>query len=221
MIIEEQGSTVNIKLPPHIRPDVFDKFSRAVRAAAEKGGREVRVDLGDLSVLESGMLGIFLSALQHLKAAGGNLVLLNPSAQAVRVLEQTGLAHFFGVILRDGRGRQHVSSVECFQDGPLLVLKLKGVLENLSWADRFKQSYQGRLKEPVRAVVDFSETSFIDSLIVAELVNFRREVIQVRGKLGFCSLNPLVREILDKLGFSFIVTYYRDFNEAKAALLKD
>lgn len=64
---------------------------------AEKDGGDVVVDLTRLAFIDSTGLSVLVMALNRSRAAGGSIVLRNPSDSVMRILEITGLISVFGI----------------------------------------------------------------------------------------------------------------------------
>jgi anti-sigma B factor antagonist len=70
----------------HTAPSVRD----AVEAAIAPGARVI-VDLREVSFLDSIGLGVFVTALKHVREADGTLDLVDTSSRVLKVFELTGL----------------------------------------------------------------------------------------------------------------------------------
>ena len=70
----------------HTAPTVRDAVEAAIAPAAR-----VTVDLRDVSFLDSTGLGVFVTALKHVREADGTLDLVITSARVLKVFELTGL----------------------------------------------------------------------------------------------------------------------------------
>jgi anti-sigma B factor antagonist len=64
---------------------------------AEQDGSDVVVDLTRLAFIDSTGLSVLVMALNRSRAAGGSIVLRNPSESVMRILEITGLVSVFGI----------------------------------------------------------------------------------------------------------------------------
>ena len=73
----------------------------AVRTELEhvlrQGGEGLHVDMSDVRFVDSTGLGVLVWAWEQARAQRMDYLVLNPSATAVRVLEQSGLARIFDV----------------------------------------------------------------------------------------------------------------------------
>jgi anti-sigma B factor antagonist len=67
------------------------------RAAAEPGCRWLRVDVSELSFIDSYGLGALVSARNSAAASGAVLTLIQPSPPVRKAIEVTGLADVFGL----------------------------------------------------------------------------------------------------------------------------
>lgn len=71
--------------------DAREKFSQAVKG----GNRNLIVDLGDVSFIDSSGLGSLVGGLKTARQAGGDLRLARPTEQAASVLKLTSLDQVF------------------------------------------------------------------------------------------------------------------------------
>ncbi len=79
------------------------QLDRAVDASATPGAR-LRLDLAAVSFCDSAGLSALVRADRALTAAGGRLLLVNPSARVRRVLDLTGLTEVLTIVdTVDGR----------------------------------------------------------------------------------------------------------------------
>ena len=68
-----------------------NQFRTAISTLLGTGCREIVVDLGDTSFLDSSGLGALVWAAHRLRSAGGELTVTNPDVQVARILRVTGV----------------------------------------------------------------------------------------------------------------------------------
>ena len=74
-------------------PGVRTELEHVIR----QGGEGLHVDLSDVRFVDSTGLGVLVWAWEQARAQRMDYLVVNPSATAVRVLEQSGLARIFDV----------------------------------------------------------------------------------------------------------------------------
>jgi anti-sigma B factor antagonist len=74
-------------------------------ALPEEGAREVTLDLTGLEFIDSTGLSVLVMAFTRERAAGGSLVIRNPSQSVTRILEITGLVSVFTIEHEDAATR--------------------------------------------------------------------------------------------------------------------
>jgi anti-anti-sigma factor len=218
MIINEHENKLEFIFMRKVKLEQLQKYNEVIEAAAKKGIKEVTADISRLAILDSPLVGVFLKSVNLLKEINGSFLIINPTDQAREVLAQTGLDAIFGT--EDGTpGEQEIQcSTEFNNMGDMQVLKILGILDRMECANRLREVCVRNLTAIENLVIDFSETQFIDSMAIGEIVNLRKEMKIKNKPLMFCGMNDIVKEILDKLGFTLIVPFYKDLNEAKKAL---
>lgn len=73
------------------------EFSREVNSVIAAGARNLVFDLSKVTYISSTPIGSFTTFLQQVKRAGGDMVLLKPTARVLEVLKLLGFASFFNV----------------------------------------------------------------------------------------------------------------------------
>jgi anti-sigma B factor antagonist len=67
------------------------QLGAAILASLDDGSRRLVLDLAGVRLIDSAGIGALLSAQRRIQAAGGELVVINPSAHVLRVFELTGV----------------------------------------------------------------------------------------------------------------------------------
>jgi anti-sigma B factor antagonist len=73
------------------------QLREALATAPEEGETEIILDLTRLEFIDSTGLSVLVMAFTRTRAAGGSIVLRNPSQSVMRILEITGLVSVFTV----------------------------------------------------------------------------------------------------------------------------
>lgn len=91
------GSALLVTLPPRLvkadAPGVRDTLKRLI----SDGQKQLVLDMGATEFADSSGLSVLISALNAAKAAGGDVVLLNPTPPIRSLLELTRLHHVFQI----------------------------------------------------------------------------------------------------------------------------
>lgn len=77
--------------------ETSERFKQKVRGILDEGRRHLVVDLGRVEFIDSSGLGALISALKVLRAAGGDLKLVNLTPAVQTVLDITRLTRVFDV----------------------------------------------------------------------------------------------------------------------------
>jgi anti-sigma B factor antagonist len=86
----------------HVAGDVDGATAPLVRQALsgvidEQGSLSVRVNLSEMTFIDSTGLSVFAGALERVKGKGGNLTLCNPTPHALRLFEIVGFTDIFDI----------------------------------------------------------------------------------------------------------------------------
>jgi anti-anti-sigma factor len=80
-----------IRISGSCREYSLDRFNASMKDAAAQAGKVVYLDLSQTKLLDSASLGTIVSHFNLLRGMGKKLVLLNPSASCLHLLEITSL----------------------------------------------------------------------------------------------------------------------------------
>ena len=83
-------------------------LERELLAAIDEGGREIAIDLGDATFIDSSFLGVLLGGRRRLSSCGGRLIVFCDDRNMRRVFELTGLDRVFPIETHD-RSNGHPS----------------------------------------------------------------------------------------------------------------
>jgi len=75
----------------------FEKLESHISGLFKNGIYKVVVDLSQVEYISSAGAGVFIGALSEAQENGGNIVLLNPSANVMEVFDLLGLSQIFNV----------------------------------------------------------------------------------------------------------------------------
>jgi anti-sigma B factor antagonist len=95
-VSEESGRTVVVaegELDLYTSPRLRESLTERI----DGGARQLMVDLGGVTFVDSTALGVLVSALKRVRAEGGDLELRAPTPSARKVLEITGLNRVFTI----------------------------------------------------------------------------------------------------------------------------
>lgn len=80
---------VDVYTSPQLKQDLV--------AMAEKGYKQVIINLSQVEYLDSTGLGVLIGGLKRMREAGGNLSLVAPGMRILRIFEITGLNKIFDI----------------------------------------------------------------------------------------------------------------------------
>ncbi len=81
-------------LDAHTAPE----FENAVQLEIESGHRRLIVDCARLSYISSAGLGVFMSFLEEIREAGGDIKICGPSPKVLQVFEILGFPALFDIL---------------------------------------------------------------------------------------------------------------------------
>ena len=73
------------------------QLGRAILNSLDSGNTNLILDFGGVELIDSAAIGVLLSAQRRVEAAGGQLVVTNPSAHVRRVFALTGVSRALAV----------------------------------------------------------------------------------------------------------------------------
>jgi anti-anti-sigma factor len=98
------------------------------------------------------------------------------------------------------------------------ILSINGRIDAAS-ADQFQQKLLATIGDrPVRLVLDFAQVEYISSSGLRVLIVAAKRVTAVRGKMLFCGMGGLVREVFELAGFTALAPFFLDRDAALASL---
>jgi anti-anti-sigma factor len=101
------------------------------------------------------------------------------------------------------------------------ILSINGRIDTLS-GDQFQQKLLATIGDrPVRLVLDFAQVEYISSIGLRVLIVAAKRVSVVRGKMLFCGMGGLVREVFELAGLTAVAPFYPDREAALAGLASD
>ncbi len=94
---EERGQDVVLHLDGELDPHTAPVLQEAIDAWSAKGTPRIFLDLRQLRFIDSSGLRVVIGAHRQLSEAGAELVLINVSPTAARLLEITGLSSHLSI----------------------------------------------------------------------------------------------------------------------------
>ena len=92
-ILVDYGDIPTITLHGEVDFRNMDKVSRAISGLVERGKTAIRVDVRELEFVDSTGLSALVDAARTVLPKGGEITLVSPSAQLVRVLDRCGFSN--------------------------------------------------------------------------------------------------------------------------------
>jgi anti-anti-sigma factor len=98
------------------------------------------------------------------------------------------------------------------------ILSIHGRIDAAT-ADQLKDKLLATIGDrPVRLVLDFAQVEYISSSGLRVLIVAAKRVAAVRGKMLFCGMAGLVREVFELAGFTAVAPFFLDCDAALASL---
>lgn len=96
-----------------------------------------------------------------------------------------------------------------------VVIKLSGQFTGDSETDLLVEEFDkiAAFPNPV-LIVDFSETTFISSIVIGLLVKMHAKFSELDAKLVFCGLNPTLRNVLKMTKVDSVLNISENIEEA-------
>jgi len=94
-ILVDYGEEPTVTLRGEVDFRNMSRVRQAICSLVESGKRSVRVDLGELSFMDSTGVSALVDAARVMLPTGGNVKLVSPSPQVVKVIEKSGASEAF------------------------------------------------------------------------------------------------------------------------------
>ena len=98
----------------------------------------------------------------------------------------------------------------------VMVLALSGRMDETATGD-FDNAAKSALEENTSILVDLKDLVYISSAGLRSLLSFAKMIKGKSGRLGFCSLQPMVAEVFHISGFDRMLSVYEDKTAALVA----
>ncbi|MFC4078160.1 anti-sigma F factor antagonist [Salinithrix halophila] len=97
----------------------------------------------------------------------------------------------------------------------VLIVRLSGELDHHTASDVRKQMEEELSKGiDTNLVLNLSELSFMDSSGLGVILGRYRQVSQLGGRMGVCSVQPSIRRLFELSGMFKILSFYEDEDAA-------
>jgi anti-sigma B factor antagonist len=95
--VQELAGQVEVAVVGEVDLHTAGRLRDSLLEVAEQGHRQVVVDLGGVSFIDSSGLAALVTGLKRQREEGGSLTLRSPQPGVQRVLDITGLSHVFAI----------------------------------------------------------------------------------------------------------------------------
>jgi|SRR5579872_2164398 len=93
-----QGELTILALEGYLDAHTAPEFENAVQREVDAGNRRIIVDCQGLSYISSAGLGVFMSFLEEIRDAGGDIKICGPSPKVLQVFEILGFPALFDML---------------------------------------------------------------------------------------------------------------------------
>ena len=97
IVVVELEDRVVLRLTGELDVATAPRVRAELVSLVQRGACMVSIDMASLSFIDSSGLSVLVGGLKRLRESGGDLVLESPSANAMKVLEITGLTRIFSI----------------------------------------------------------------------------------------------------------------------------
>jgi anti-sigma B factor antagonist len=97
VVVIQSGDRVVLRLTGELDAATAPQVRAQLVSLAQRGPCMVTIDMASLSFIDSSGLSVLVSGLKRLRENGGDLMLESPNANAMKVLEITGLTRVFAI----------------------------------------------------------------------------------------------------------------------------
>ena len=97
IVVVESDDRVVLRLTGELDVATAPRVRAELLSLVQRGACTVSIDMASLSFIDSSGLSVLVGGLKRLRESGGDLVLESPSANAMKVLEITGLTRVFSI----------------------------------------------------------------------------------------------------------------------------
>lgn len=109
IIRETHGSVDVIELPTRLSMSDAGSVRESLHELVKQGRENLVLDLGKVNFMDSSGLSVLLSARKNVTKTNGQVVLLNPSAEARALIELTRLHEVFEIFADKDAAVKHLS----------------------------------------------------------------------------------------------------------------
>ncbi len=211
-------NTLVAMLPPHFTVLEAKGFGQEMRARAAHSGLEIVLDATNLVYLDSFGIGSIVEVLRSVRAQGGDLRVRNLSGEPLNLFQRSGLERI--IPLEEGESTQPDLSLRYgFEThGRLQVFHCAGMVTFTHDGAKFEAALQQGLASHDALLLDLSELKYMDSETIGQLARLHCEAKAQGKRFGYCNANPLVADLLKRLGVASIVPGYDSLEQAIKAL---
>ena len=94
----EQGSVVVLALDGYLDAHTAPQFEKAIQEEHTAGRNQIAVDCAKLTYISSAGLGVFMSFIEEIRAAGGDVKLAGIVPKVYQVFEVLGFPALFDIV---------------------------------------------------------------------------------------------------------------------------
>jgi anti-sigma B factor antagonist len=92
------GNVAMISVTGFLDAHTFEELEEAITELFSTGQYRIIVDLSGVDYISSAGAGVFIGALSESQENGGNIVLMNPTANVKEVFDLLGLSQIFSIV---------------------------------------------------------------------------------------------------------------------------
>jgi anti-sigma B factor antagonist len=97
IVVIQSGDRVVLRLIGELDVATAPRVRAQLVSFAQRGPCKVTIDMASLSFIDSSGVSVLVDGLKQLRENGGDLTLESPNANAMKILEITGLASVFAI----------------------------------------------------------------------------------------------------------------------------
>jgi len=104
------GNIALIGVTGFLDAHTFEELEEAIAQLFSHGQYKIIVDLSGVDYISSAGAGVFIGALSESQENGGNIVLMNPTANVREVFDLLGLSQIFSIVGDVGKAKEQFAT---------------------------------------------------------------------------------------------------------------
>lgn len=203
-----------VALPPHFTMLEAAAFGKELRHRIDQAQTKIILDATDLVYLDSFGIGSIVEALRAARGKGGDLRLRNLSGEPLNLIQRSGLDRIIPLEETESPETDLSLRYGVETNGNVEVFRCAGMISFAHDGQQIESTLRQALSRHKALLLDLKDLKYMDSETIGRLMSLQTEAAAMGKRIGYCSANPLMKDLFLRLGLAGLLSGFETLEEA-------